>query len=262
MRTNVQSSLGLVLLAAMPAAGIEIPEFEFDRFDTQTPSVTFDVPRSLTCRDVTTDLFRAERPGQRLVEVETPVSLLLLHGEPGRLQDVVIEIDGTASGLQVHDYSPKTALATELADPIELKRTTATNQTLGASLGASIAADVALTPTLSGGTTKSQSSTEIRNKLPPKQAIVVSGTTGGRAGVYYKLRPSTQSTLEGERTFKVTFIAPEDWSGGRVEVRCVARGEKKWLFVEQRRVWNETAQPVELRLVSHTVAKPTVAAVE
>lgn len=263
MRTSLVSSFVLSCLAAgWPASAFEIPEFELDRFDTRTPSVAFDVPASLLCRDVTTDAFRAERPGLRLVEVEAPVSLLLLHGEAARLQDVVVEIDGSAAGLRVYDYAPRTALTTDLAEPIEIRHTTATNQSLAASLGAKIAADVTLTPTISGAKTTSESSTETRNKLPPKQAVVVSGTTGGRAGVYYKLRPSTQSTLEGERTFKVTFVAPDDWAGGQVEVRCVARGEKKWLFVEQRRIWNETARPVELRLVSHTVAKPAVETID
>ncbi|QDT67691.1 hypothetical protein MalM25_05920 [Planctomycetes bacterium MalM25] len=258
--------LALVLASFAPfggtreAAAIELPELEFNSFNTRTPEVAFDVPASLVCRDVTTDAFRATHPGERLVEVETPVSLLLYHGEAGKLDDVVVTIDGADAGLRVHDYTPRTELASELAEPIEVKRTESTDKSIGASLGGKLAGDVALTPTISAGASKIESSTQRENRLPPKQAVIVSGTTGGRSGVYFKLRRSTQSTLEGERTFKVTFAAPLAWDGGAIRVHCLARGEKKWLFVEQRRVWNETARPVELRLVSHTVAKPVAPA--
>lgn len=241
---------------AHQAAAIELPELEFDSFKTRTPEVAFDVPATLVCRDVTTDAFRADYPGERLVEVEAPVSLLLYHGEVSKLEDVVITIDGADAGLRVHDYWPRTELASEHAEPIEVKRTESIDKSIGASLGGTLTGDVALTPTISGGATKIDSTSHRENRLPPKQAVIVSGATGGRSGVYYKLRRSSQSTLEGERTFKVTFAAPRDWEGGSIRVHCLARGEKKWLFVEQRRVWNEMARPVELRLVSHTVAKP------
>lgn len=246
------------LLLALPAGAVELPQIGFDSFQTTTPEVAFDVPASLVCRDVTTDAFRADRPGERLIQIEAPVTLLLYHGEPAKVDDMVVEIRGTAAGLHVYDYSPRTELTSELADPIKVTRTTATDKSIGASLGGKLAGDVALTPTVSAGSAMKESSTETRSRLAPKRAVIVSGTTSGRTGVYYKLRRSTQSTLEGERTFQVTFAAPQDWDGGSVEVRCLARGEKKWLFVDQRRVWNETTRPVELRLVSHTVAKPAI----
>lgn len=245
-------------VAAFDLPSVDLKPIEFESFDTRTPEVAFDVPASLVCRDVTTDAFRTDYPSERLVEVEAPVSLLLYHGEVSKVQDVVITIDGAEAGLRVHDYWPRTELASEHAEPIEVKRTESTDKSIGASLGGKLAGDVALTPTISGGATRIESSTQRENRLPPKRAVVVSGATGGRSGVYFKLRRSSQSTLEGERTFKVTFAAPSDWDGGAIRVHCLARGEKKWLFVEQRRVWNEIERPVELRLVSHTVAKPAV----
>lgn len=255
--------LGLGFLSVgLPACAVELPDIGLASFQTVTPEIGFDVPKSLVCRDVTTEAFLAERPGERLIRVEAPISLLLYHGEPGKVEDLIVEIAGGAAGLRVHDYAPRTELASELAKPIEVKETRATDNSVGASLGGHLTGDVALTPTISAGTATKASTTEVRSKLPPKQAVIVSGTTSGRTGVYYKLRRSSQSTLEGERTFEVTFAAPEGWDGGTIEVRCVARGEKKWLFVDQRRVWNELSRPVELKLVtvplSHTVAKPAV----
>ncbi|MEQ8848387.1 hypothetical protein [Botrimarina sp.] len=250
--------LATALAITAPAGAVELPDLSLDTFKTRTPEVGFDVPQRLVCRDVTTDAFLAERPGERLVEIVAPVTLLLYHGEARRVQDVVVEIDGASAGLAVYDYAPRTELVAEHAQPIEVKKTESVDKTIGGSLGGKIAGDVALAPTISGGATKSEAVTTTQNRLPPKRPLVVSGTTGRRTGVYYKLRKSSQSTLEGEQEFRVTFAAPADWSGGSIEVRCVARGEQKWLLVEQRRVWNETAKPVELRLVSHTVAKPAI----
>ncbi len=257
----MKRALAIVLASAVgmpasPGLAIELPGVS--SFDTRTPEVAFDVPARLGCRDVTTPEFLAANPEMRLVEVVAPVSLLLFHGEAGKVDDMVLEIDGAAAGLKVHDYAPRTELASELAQPVEVKETIATDKSIAATIGAKLAPDVCLTPTLTAGTSKAESATVTRSELPPKQAVVVSGTTGGRSGVYFKLRRSTQSTLEGERVFRVTFAAPADWDGGSIEVRCLARGEKKWLFVDQRRVWNETSRPVELRLVSHTTAKPVV----
>lgn len=249
-------SATLCLLVVAPCSGVELPRL--DSFDTRTPDVGFDVPERLVGRDVTTDAFAEAHPDRRLIEIETPVSLQLFRGEAGKIQDIVIEVDGSAADLSVYDYAPRTELQSEFAEPIEQKTTVATDRSIGASLGAEIATDVSLTPTISAGASKQETSTEVRSRLPPKQATVVSGTIGGRSGVYFKLRHSSQSTLEGERTFKVTFEAPASWSGGDIQVRCLARGEKRWLFVDQRRVWNETTRPVELRLVSHTAAKPEV----
>lgn len=242
-----------------PSSAVELPDLSLGAFKTRTPDVGFDVPQRLVCRDVTTDAFLRERPGERLVEITAPVTLLLYRGEASRVEDVVVEIDGGDAGLSVYDYAPRTELVAEHSQPIEVKRTQTLDKTLGGSLGGKIAGDVALAPTVSGGATKTEAVTTTQSRLPPKSPLVVSGTTGRRTGVYFKLRRNSQSTLEGEQTFRVTFAAPADWDSGSVEVRCVARGEDKWLLVEKRRVWNETAKPVELRLVSHAVAKPAIA---
>ena len=208
MRATILWALPALIPA--PAAAIDLPSIPLSTFKTETPDVGFDMPSVLVSRDVTTDAFRKENPGQRLVEVVAPVSLLLYHGEPDRVDDVVVEILGEAAGLRVHDYAPRTELRSELTKPIEVTRTTASDQSLGASLGGRLGADVTVTPTVSYGKASNESSTETVSRLPPKQAVIVSGATGGRTGVYFKLRRSTQSTLEGERTFRVTFAAPDD----------------------------------------------------
>ena len=237
----------LLFLGVVPTTAMaEIPGILPDEAE-----VGFDIPNTLACRNVTTPEFSAEHPGESLIEVRVPLSLLLYHGEPERLKDVVIEVDGAPAELRVFDYAPKTQLRSEHTEPIAEKESVTKDKSLGASVGAKLPGDITLTPSLSGGFSKTESNSRTVHKLAPKRAVVVSGTTNSRRAVYYKLRQSSQSTLEGEHEFVVTFVAPHDWPGGSMEVRCVARGKQKWLFVEKRKIWNETSAPVELRLVSH-----------
>jgi hypothetical protein len=220
--------------------------------------VGFDIPTSVACRDVTTDVWRAERPDERLVEVSIPVSLVLYRGEQSEIEEVVVEIDGGASELRVVDFAPRTELTTHYAGPIERKQTDSRDTNLSASLGGKLGPEIALTPGAGAAYTSVKTECETELLLPPRDATLVSGTVSGRRGVYFKLRASSQNTLEGEHEFRVTFAAPRGWAGGAVEVRCVARGDHKWLFVEQQRVWGEVSRAVEVSLVSHTAAKPVV----
>ncbi len=248
------AALSQVTFSMMPVSAGEFNEFrELMDLSVNTPEVSFDVPDSLVVTEVTTTEFSNEHPDRRLFEVKVPVSLLLYQGEPDRIRDVVIEIDGAADNLRVHDYAPRTHLQSEFTEPIELRRSIETGETLAASLGGKLSTDIAITPTITAGKSESNKFTETLTKAPPKEAVIVSGTMRSHRGVFFKLRQSNQATLEGEQTFCVTFSAPEDWPGGTIEVRCVARGQQKWLLVERRKVWNETARPVKLRLVSHTI---------
>ena len=255
-----KGAVALAFLAMM--APVSAPAGDLSQLLPSDAEVGFDLPQDLACRDVTTEEFLIEHPGQRLLEVRLPVSLLLYKGDPESLRDVVIEIDGAPAGLEVFDYTPRTQLQSEWSEPIRQQKTVSRDKSLGATLGGKLGADVALTPSVSGGLSKTETETETAQRHAPKEAVLVSGTMNSRRGVFFKLRQSSQDTLEGEREFRITFVAPEDWPGGEMEVRCFARGEQKWFFVQHRRVWNETAAPVELRLVSHTVAKPVAGVAE
>lgn len=253
----IMALLPIGIVPSLSKAG-ELNEFrELIDLSVNTPEVSFDVPESLVVADVTTNEFLRDHPEQRLFEVKVPVSLLLYQGEADRIRDVVIEIDGAADNLRVHDYTPRTHLQSEFTEPIEQKRSIGTDRSMAASLGGTLGADITIIPTMNAGKSESNTIVETTSKAPPKKAVIVSGTTQSHQAVFFKLRQSSQATLEGEQTFCVTFAAPEDWPGGTIEVRCVARGQQKWLLVERRKVWNETARPVKLRLVSHSIDNAT-----
>ncbi len=249
---RIQSYASLLILFVSPNcfAG-EIDEFcEIFDLNSDKPEVGFDVPSAIVATDVTPEAYLLKQPDRRLVEIEIPVSLLLYRGQASRIEDVVIEIETSESDLQVHDYSPRTLLTTNITKPIEQRQSSASDKTLGGSLGGKLGTDIAISPTINGGMSKSNTMTETITIEPPKRATIVSGTLNNRRGAFFKLRPSSQTTLEGERSFKVTFSTPHAWSGGEIDIRCYARGQQKILLIEKHRIWNETTSSAEIQLAS------------
>lgn len=250
---------GLIVILTLALLATESRGSDIIGLGGELPVLEFDVPAAITCRDVTPADYRPVNAGDRLLEVRVPVSVVVLKGDVHRVREVIVEIDGAEAGLRVHDFAPDTHLASEQAKDFEVKRTEEHREGIDASLGGAFpiaGATAHVTPSVTAGKSTLTTSTVTETRLAPKQAVLVSGAVNRRQGVYFKLRQSSQTTLEGEHELSVTFVAPADWAGGDLQVECVGRGEKKWLFVKQRKVWNSTRTPIELRLARHTVAKP------
>ncbi len=259
---------GLIVLLTLALLAVDARGSDIIGLGAELPVLEFDVPSSIVCRDVTPENYHGASIGDRLLRVTLPVSVVVLRGDVGRVREVIIEVDGAEAGLTVHDFSPDTLLATDRSKAVEVTRTEESRNGLDASLGGAlpVAGGTAhLTPSVTAGKSNRTTETVTESRLPPKQAVLVSGAVNRRQGVYFKLRQSSQTTLEGEHELIITFVAPADWVGGELQVECVGRGEKKWLFVKQRKVWNSSRSPIDLVLASHTegtlheVAKPIVA---
>lgn len=251
----------IIVVLAMAWASLDARGADLISLGGELPELEFDVPPTLVARDVTPHNYQPLSPGERLVEVCLPVSVVVVKGDVNRIREVIVEIDGAEAGLRVHDFSPDTRLASDRTDQVTVQTTRESKRGIDASLGGAlpVAGGTAhLTPSITGGASDRTASTITETRLAPKQAVLVSGAVNHRRGVYFKLRRSTQTTLEGEHDLAVTFVAPADWAGGALRVDCVARGEKRWLFVKQRKVWNSSRTPVEVRLASYTVAKPVL----
>jgi hypothetical protein len=63
--------------------------------------------------------------------------------------------------------------------------------------------------------------------LPPLESLAASGTIGRSTGVYFKLKPSPRTTLEGGKEFVLVLRVPEEWRADVVELRCTARGVRR-----------------------------------
>ena len=219
----------------------------------EPPVVQFDLPKQLVAHHVV----EAVQPSAaRLIEVTVPVSARILKGNAGGVDEIAIEIDGRMSGLVVHDFAPQTTLGSEHAGDIQVTTTTEKARTFEASLGGQSPMPIGdvvaqVTPSLSGGSKDRTAETKTTSRLPPKRPIVVSGTINESHGAFFQLRPSSQTTLEGQHTLSVVFRVPDDWTAGQLEVRCWARGERQILWFDQPQVWGSTR-----RIVSIALAQP------
>jgi hypothetical protein len=91
----------------------------------------------------------------------------------------------------------------------------------------------------------------------------VSGTSSEGRGVFFKLKRSSQTSLEGVHDLAVTFVVPADWQGGRVRVGCSARGLRRILLLKHDATLGRAAGDVQLHRTDggmiREVAKPVLA---
>lgn len=241
----------------------------------EPPVVLFDVPKRLVAHEVVEPA--APNP-YRLVEITVPVSTRVAKGDVGKVQEITIEIDGGCAALVVHDFAPQTTLGSELADDIKVTTTTEKATSLDATLGGQSPIPIGdvvahVTPSISAGNKNRTAETKTTSRLAPKRPIVVSGTISEGHGAFFQLRPSTQTTLEGQHQLSIVFRVPYDWTAGHLDVRCWARGERQILWFDQPQTWGSIRRQVAVSIAGldppsfgvkpHLVAKqPTDEALE
>jgi hypothetical protein len=210
-------------------------------------------------------------PNQRLIEFRLPISVRFRGVPLEDVEELTVEISGVTSGLRVYDFAPATTLASDVVSEIETTTSTKSARSFDATLGGQLPVPYGevvahVTPSLNAGISKGETTTEKLNRLPPKQAVVVSGTSSEGRGVFFKLKHSSQTSLEGVHEFAVTFIAPAGWRGGEIHVACSALGQRKLLWINQDSTLGCEGSRVRLYLVGRglvrQVAKPVVAAPE
>ncbi len=236
------------------------------------PYVEFDFARAVECRDVTPPERAEQYPHQRLIEMALPVSVRFRGVTAEDVDELDLEINGTASGLSVFDFSPDTQLASDVKRTIETTTTVKKDRSLDGSLGGVLPipyseAVAHVTPSINAAISRGEIATEKMQRLPPKYAVVVSGTSSAGRGVFFKLKRSTQTSLEGVHELAVTFVAPDGWQGGKVIVGCSARGSRKVFWMDKSATLGRAASEVELYMTGNTasseairykVAKPAV----
>jgi hypothetical protein len=219
--------------------------------------VEFDFARSIECRDATSPERADQYPNQRLVEMRLPLSVRFRGVQPDEVEELDMEINGAAAGLRVYSFSPTTQLASDISKEIETTTTTKKEQSFGATLGGQLplphANGVAqVSPSINTNTSNCETVTEKRNRLPTKVAVVVSGTSSDGRGVFFKLKRSSQSSLEGVHELTVVFVAPVEWQCGEVRVDCSARGIRKVLWIKQPTTFRRATRTVQLSIAGET----------
>lgn len=179
----------------------------------------FDVPPLAACRDITTPDFQWHYPGQRLWETKINVSLLSRQVDEGRISQILVRIDNPRRVLRVVDYAPRTTLTTDVQGTLRRDHHSESTRNLDFAVRGGLPG---FSGEASGSARSRQTTDEQVERLPALSLLVASGTMQRGSGVYFKLKPSTRSTLEGSHEFTLWLAAPENWCGDFLRVRCEA----------------------------------------
>jgi hypothetical protein len=224
------------------------------------PQLAFDFSRVAECVDMSAEAKDTLYAGEKLVELKLRISVHLLSGNISDVEEVRIELGDADNRLRVHSFSPGTKLTSNYSDDIEWTRTTDDSRELGASLGGELPTPIGglianVTPSISGGTTNREKITEKQLRVAPRFAVVASGTIAQGHGVFFKLRSSPQTSLEGTHEFAVRFVVPAKWRGDAIRVCCQATGTEKVLWMTQQATWAHTCGGVAMYLAGDAKAR-------
>lgn len=184
------------------------------------PKVDFDVATSVACKDVTTPEFATAFPSEKLLQATFNISSLVRSGREKDLTEFFYRIEGQEGALRIVDHLPRQELASPFAGPIAVeKKDEATKKVGGLITGHYPPFSNAELNAQAGST----SGLSVRYELlPPKELLAASGTLNRERGVYFKLRPSAQTSLEGAKQFVCVLRVPKAWRGDCVRVDCQA----------------------------------------
>ncbi|MCH7725242.1 MAG: hypothetical protein IH991_01985, partial [Planctomycetes bacterium] len=174
--------------------------------DAGLPSVQFDVARTIECRDVTPAKFSAANPDERLVEATFEVSSLIRGDNKDDLIEIFYEVVCRRKDCKVVDYLPRTTLATNLAGNIGIEKKQEQVRSLRIGVSGVLESVVKINGT---GDVGSKRNSSVRYELlPPMETVAASGTIGRSTGVYFRLRSSRQTSLEGSKQFVLVLRVP------------------------------------------------------
>lgn len=181
--------------------------------------VRFDVAHSIAAQDVTTPEFLAMYPHEKLVQIRLPISSLL-QSEESRLEFLYMISGTTTHPFQVVDYAPKTTLITDIEGLVSSEVSEDNSTSIG--LHALSPDEFPVKTDANAKLSRGSRQLERMDRLPPKQLLSASGTMHRGLSAYFKLKPSTQTTLEGGHVFEVTARVKQGWRASLIHVHCTA----------------------------------------
>lgn len=189
-----------------------------------TPQVQFDTPAVIAVRDVTTHEFATLNPGEKVVEVVWRLSVLVTRGNEAEVDEVVVGMHSPERRARVVDYFPKTELNHDLVGPIQTSNNAQHHAALKVNINTgwlNLAGPVQ--GQLDANRSQQQTTVEQFQRLPPRTAVLASGTTAQGHGVFFKLRRWSQAALEGAHEFRVWLAVPQSWRGDWMHVAAQAK---------------------------------------
>lgn len=211
MNSTFPPPVASLVLAVVIATGLVSP--------VDAADVRFDVEPLITCMDVTDDSFHTMHPDERLVEARIRLSSLVRFGLKSEDLRMFISVHTGSASVRVHDFQPHTTAHSRYVGNLKVEA----NEEKLRSLGITAAGALDVVKLSGNGSLSDKESRKVQYELlPPVETLTASGTLDRGTGVYFKLRGSSQSTLEGSMEYVIILRVPAEWRGGIAVVQCEA----------------------------------------
>lgn len=184
--------------------------------------VAFDVNQMAPARDANSIGLMRQLPNSRMVDVQLDVSALFTPGDAAVVTEYTVRIVSRHEDVQVADYSPRTELQSDVFGPMQISQEgdrvrEAAIRGFGGYPGVGSAQGYAYYHDNSHETVHYA-------KKPSLELVNAAGTLERRRGVYFKVKQSSQTTLEGARPFRIVFEVPNSWRADLLDVTIEAAG--------------------------------------
>lgn len=194
--------------------------------------VAYDVNPLVVARDVGYGGLINQMPNSRMVEVQLDVSALFKPGESAKVTEYTVKMTSRHDDVQVADYFPRTELQSDVQGTMQVTQDAdrvreASIRGAGGYPGAGSVYGYAY------GHDNSKERIVYARK-PAMELATASGTLERRRGVYFKVKESTQSTLEGARPFRIVFEVPSHWRADLLDVTVETVGFESASSKKQR----------------------------
>lgn len=191
-------------------------------FSVSFGQVAFDVNQMAPARDANSIGLMRQLPNSRLVDVQLDVSALFTPGDAAVVTEYTVRIVSRHEDVQVADYSPRTELQSDVFGPMQISQEgdrvrEAAIRGVGGYPGVGSAQGYAYYHDNSHETVHYA-------KKPSMELVNAAGTLERRRGVYFKVKQSSQTTLEGARPFRIVFEVPNSWRADLLDVTIEAAG--------------------------------------
>ncbi len=184
--------------------------------------VAFDVNQMAPARESNAMGLMNQLPNSRMVDVQLDVSALFTPGDAAVITEYTVRIISRHEDVQVADYAPRTELQSDVFGPMQISQEgdrirEAAIRGVGGYPGVGSAQGYAYYHDNSHETIHYA-------KKPSLELVNAAGTLERRRGVYFKVRQSSQTTLEGARPFRIVFEVPNSWRADLLDVTIEAAG--------------------------------------
>ncbi len=184
--------------------------------------VAFDVNPLVAAREVGPIGLIHQLPDSRMIEVQLDVSALFTPGQSAHVTEYTIKMVSRHEDVQVADYFPRTEMQSDVQGTMQVTQD-ADRVREGAVRGIGGYPGVGTVQGYAYGHDNSKE-TVVYARKPAMELSTASGTLDRRRGVYFKVKESSQSTLEGSRPYRIVFEVPQSWRADLLDVTIEAVG--------------------------------------